>query len=243
MLVEKKSLRRFLFVYILSSLFLLSIGTSLYYKINNQLIINTNLTTMKKYIDKFIETNKKSYFLFNHTTPDYLDSYLAIYINKNFVVGNFKVSNQDIFTKESFLDSDRLYFIHKEHKKWGEVYFVTYKNIQKERCKLQFSIALFFIFSTLFIIFISFILGKIFLKPMKNTIESLENFITDATHEINTPISNILINIEFIREFYPEYKNIEEFKKIETSALRISQIFKDLSFLKLEHNQEKIFYL
>ncbi len=39
---------------------------------------------------------------------------------------------------------------------------------------------------------------RLFLKPMKNSIKLLDNFIKDTTHELNTPISAILANIEMI---------------------------------------------
>jgi len=132
-----------------------------------------------------------------------------------------------------------VYYMHNEHKRWGEIYFVTYKNIEQDIQILVRNIMIFFMLSAVFIVLISYILGKIFLKPMKKSMELLESFIVDTTHEINTPISNILINIELSKELYPEYANTEECKKIESSAFRISKIFKDLSYIKLNHKEIK----
>ncbi len=236
MLNEKKSFRRFLLIYISSSLLLLSIGTFLYYKMSYQLIITNNTTKIKENIDTFIQKNKTSGFLFSGVTPKYDNIPLAIYINKELKIGSFEPKNIDL-SKEFFIDNDRLYYLLKEHKMWGDILFLSYIDISKEHKELLLSIVIFSILSTLFIIFISFVLGRAFLRPMKETIESLEDFISDATHEINTPLSNILINIELAQEIYPLCKESEEFKKIESSAFRISKLFQDLTYVRLEHQK------
>jgi len=238
MLSEKKSFRRFLLVYISSSLFLLLVGGFMYYKMSYQLILNNSVTQMKKDIDLFIETNRKNYFIKKNAIPNHFDIPIAVYFNKEYKLGNFQIDSIN-FTKEVFQRNHKLYYIHKEHKKWADIYFITYKDINKDIKLLQQNIVIFLLFSTLFIIIIAIILGKIFLKPMRESLESLENFITDATHEINTPISNILINIELSKELTPLCADTEEFQKIESSAFRISKIFKDLSFVRLEHKEIK----
>ncbi len=238
MLVEKKAFRRFLSVYIISSLFLLAVGTWLYYQMNYQLILNNNISHMKKEIDVFIKTNLKRHFLHNTNKPEFLGMPISVYKDKKYIGGSFKLTKEEL-SKESFRKDDKFYYIHKEHKKWGEVYFAIYTDIGESIDDLVRNLLLFFILSTLFITLIAFVLGKIFLKPMRDAIESLEEFITDATHEINTPISNILANIELANELYPLCRDTDELKKIKSSAFRVSKIFKDLSFVKLEHNAPK----
>jgi two-component system OmpR family sensor kinase len=194
---------------------------------------------MKKDLEHFISINQKSKFIQNGIIPKYNGLKLVIFVNSNKVVGNFNIDKNFNFGAEYNIIKNKLYYIHKEHRVWGKVYAVTFTNIKKDIELLKKQILLFFILSAIFIIMISFVLGKIFLKPMKNTIESLENFIADSTHEINTPLSNILINIELIKELYPNIDTIEEFEKIKTSTFRISQIFKDLTFVQFNHKQQK----
>ncbi len=238
MLGEKKSFRRFLVVYISSTLLLLAIGVYMYYQMSSQFIANSAVTQMKENINTFIETNQKTHLLKSTTEIDYLDFPIAIYIEKRYKMGNFTLEDID-FSKEVFQKKHTVYYIHNEHKRWGEIYFVTYKEIGKDIQILIQNITIFFMLSVIFIVLIAYILGKIFLKPMKESMELLESFIVDATHEINTPVSNILINIELSKELYPEYANTEECQKIESSAFRISKIFKDLSYIKLNHKEIK----
>ena len=239
MLVEKKSLLRFLFIYTFSSVFLLSVGVYLYYQINYQLIINNHISKMKKDISAFIKDNQKTKFLRNKVELKKIKAPIAIYVNKDYRGGTFKLKNIENLTKEYFEEENRLYYIHKEHKRWREIFYVTNRDIGNDIKNLQYHLMMFAFFSVLFIVVIAYVLGKIFLKPMRDAIDSLEEFIADATHEINTPISNILINIELSKELYPAIKDSDEFKKIENSAFRISKVFKNLSFLKFENSQTK----
>lgn len=239
MLVEKKSLRRFLLVYIFSTLLLLGIGAFFYYKVSYQSLLDIHINIMKQSIDTFMFINQKKRFLRTGATPDYQDNIpIATYVNSKFYVGNFEPKNIHL-EKEYYMQESKLYYINKEFKRFGEIHFVTYSDISKSIVKLQKSILLFLLLSTIFILLVAVVLGKIFIHPMKETIVSLENFIADATHEINTPISTILINVEMTKELYPELSNTEEYQKIKTSAERLSKIFKDLSFARLNHKQQQ----
>ncbi len=238
MLVEQKSLRRFLLVYLLSTFFLLGMGAFFYYKMSYQSLLDVRTTIMKKNLDAFMALNQKKHFLHTDEDPEYQDIPVAIYIDNKYHMGNFEPDNIHL-EREHYLDGTKLYTINKEHKRWGEIHFVSYSDIAKELGTLQRNIIIFLCVSALFIILIALILGKIFIRPMKETIDSLENFIADATHEINTPISTILLNVELSKELNPELGTSEEYRKIKTSAKRLSKIFKDLSFVRLNHQAKQ----
>ena len=238
MLVEQKSLRRFLLVYLLSTFFLLGMGAFFYYKMSYQSLLDIRTTIMKKNLDTFITLNQKKHFLRTGEDPEYQDIPVAIYIDKKYHMGNFEPKGIHL-EREHYVDGTKLYTINKEHKRWGEIHFVSYVDIGHEVKILQRNIIIFLCVSALFIILIALILGKIFIRPMKETIDSLENFIADATHEINTPISTILLNVELSKELNPNLETSEEYHKITTSAKRLSKIFKDLSFLRLNHHAKQ----
>jgi len=238
MLAEKESLRRFLIVYIFSTLFLLGAGGYFYYQLTYNNIINNNILKIKNNIYHFIELNHEKHFLKTGIAPEYNDIPVAIYINKVYVTGNFKPDHM-YFAKEYWIEKDRLYYMHQTHKKWGNMNFVSYMDISSEIQNLKEKLFYFFLFAVFFVVLFSIVLGRIFLKPMKESILLLEDFITDATHEINTPISNIVINIEMLQALHPELKENEELKKIIASSFRVSKIFKDLSFIKLNHASKK----
>ena len=80
---------------------------------------------------------------------------------------------------------------------------------------------------------VGFYLAKLFLKPIKEEREKLNNFIKDTSHELNTPISAILMSLE---NKNPSEKQLE---RVKISANRISEIYKDLTYIFLENKENK----
>ncbi len=72
---------------------------------------------------------------------------------------------------------------------------------------------------------VGYFLGRLFLKPVREQIESLDKFISDTTHELNTPISAILMTIQSL-------KNVEtkKMKRLEASAKRLSTMYGSLTY-------------
>ncbi len=89
----------------------------------------------------------------------------------------------------------------------------------------------------------SFLLAKLFLKPMRDSILLLDRFIKDATHELNTPLSAILANIEMMDRDIMTEKNIKKLDRIAIAAKTVSVLYEDLTYLTLEHtssSQDKV---
>ncbi len=239
MLAWKKTLYRFLGIYILSTISLVAIGGYFYYQLSYKSIIEKDIFKLQRKVYQFIEKNHEKHFFQTRKNLDFNGIKIAIFHNEKLLISNYILENKIEFDKLYWLKNNKLYYNFFTRKKWGKFNFVTYKNISKEIESLQKSMTLFLIFVIIFIIFISYILGNIFLKPMKETFNMIEEFIQDTTHEINTPISNIVANIELLKELFPEIKDSEELKKIDRSCFRISKIFNDLSYISLNHNYYK----
>ncbi len=79
------------------------------------------------------------------------------------------------------------------------------------------------------------ILMRLFLAPMRDAIHLLDRFIKDTTHELNTPVSAILSNIEMIDTDRLEPKTAKKIKRIEIGARTISTIYQDLTYIALNH--------
>lgn len=82
---------------------------------------------------------------------------------------------------------------------------------------------------------IGYFLHRLLLRPMREAISLLDRFIKDTTHELNTPISTILSNIEMIQVSSLEKKTKKKLKRIEIGTRTVSNIYQDLVYLTLGH--------
>jgi len=91
----------------------------------------------------------------------------------------------------------------------------------------------------LFFAMLGYFLGKLFVAPMRDAMEKMNHFIQDTTHELNTPISTILTNIEMIETFGKHEENSTELKRIEIASKTLSRIYDDLTYLNLNHKYHR----
>lgn len=84
---------------------------------------------------------------------------------------------------------------------------------------------------------VGYFLGRLFLRPVREQIESLDNFISDTTHELNTPISAILMTIQSLKGI-----ETKKLKRLEASAKRLSVMYSSLTY-RLEGKIELSEYL
>jgi two-component system OmpR family sensor kinase len=118
--------------------------------------------------------------------------------------------------------------------------------IDEEIAKIKsFTIIIQIILIIIFAI-ISFLVAKMSLKPMSEVLSLLDNFTKDLIHDINTPITSILLNIKMLKKTLEE-KELKKIDRIEQSAKNISSLYdnlevilKDNKLLKEEINLEKI---
>jgi len=93
-------------------------------------------------------------------------------------------------------------------------------------------------FAFIFFLLFGLYLAKLFLKPMRDSIVLLDRFIKDTTHELNTPLSAILANIEMMDTDVMVEKNKTKLARINIAAKTVSVLYKDLTYLTLEQEAE-----
>ena len=99
---------------------------------------------------------------------------------------------------------------------------------------LTIKILLAFTLIFLLIAAIGYRLAKIFIKPIQDEREKRNNFIKDSTHELNTPITALLMSTSS-----PDLMNPKNIERIRLSARRISELYEDLTYLFLYDKSEK----
>ena len=81
-------------------------------------------------------------------------------------------------------------------------------------------------------------LARLFVRPMRHTIGVLDQFIRDTTHELNTPLSAILANIETMDQSSLTPQNAKRLRRINIAARTVSTLYEDLKFVTLEQEKE-----
>ena len=71
---------------------------------------------------------------------------------------------------------------------------------------------------------------------MNEAIALLDDFIKDTTHELNTPISAILTNLEALKETDIPQAMQKKLNRIEIASRTISTLYNDLTYLILNHD-------
>lgn len=87
------------------------------------------------------------------------------------------------------------------------------------------------IFILLLLISVGFALYS--LRPMKEALHLLENFVKDIIHDLNTPATSILLNAKLLKR----KGDFEEIERIELSAKTISSLYKNLEFINTKNIQ------
>lgn len=104
--------------------------------------------------------------------------------------------------------------------------------------KLEFGV--YFVLILTLMGLVASILVKLFLKPLSAYIHALDTFIKDTTHEINTPLSVILMSIETLKKDSFEPIEQKKLERIRLASLQLSQIYSDLVAHNFPHSLQNI---
>lgn len=232
---EKKSLYRFLTIYLISTFLLFGIAISIFYYFSKGEIIASQNRALEFKASKIKDKLRVLHQSDNQRLPypviKGIDS--AIYdIDGNYIFGTKK----DISKQNGYLYQE---FDIKPYYLGASKLVVTSKIDFSPIDKLKIRLITFMIFVFLLLTILGLYLGKLFIAPMKESINKINNFIQDATHELNTPISTILTNLELIEDLTPQKELKKPLKRVEIASKSLSKIYSDLSYLQLNHNYHK----
>ena len=87
------------------------------------------------------------------------------------------------------------------------------------------------------IIVIAVLLSYMFLKPLKDKMQEIESFIKDTTHELNTPISALMMSTSRVKEKKTYDEKI--ITNISISTKQLYEIYSSLTFLNFDTSSEK----
>jgi len=239
---EKRSLFRFLSIYLSSTFLLFLLATFIFYHFQKHHILDqqyNELNLEAKRINQHLGELSSTFIsplIYPYQKP--FDS--AIYnVDKEYIFGSFQPKDI-IWNQEYYQTEKRLFHLYPVYPYYlGTAYLLVSKELNLEPINDLFHISLLFLaIAGTFFTLLGLFLGRLFIAPMKESISKMNRFIEDTTHEFNTPISTILANIELIETFY-DCEGKKELKRIEIASKTLSRLYEDLTYLKLNHNYHR----
>jgi len=236
---EKQTLKNFVSLYALLSFSILLLISILYFDFERDFMLRKKQVLLEEYAKELIQNLK-----YVHINLDKTRKYPR---SKNYKSAIFDSSKKLIFStlenKKVNLE-DKLYkteniihFIKQPSSYYLGSYYVVVEIVDDELWLNMVYKKLFIYAGSLFFIFliIGYFLSRLFLRPMRDAIEMLEHFIQDTTHELNTPISTINMNIEMLDSKILDEKSKIKIDRIKIASQTLSHLYDDLSFLLLNH--------
>lgn len=233
---ERKSIFYVLGLYLSSTLLLIATLFGSYYFYKQDELIHSEQNILKEY-----SSNLQERLLYVHDNSDTRYEYprfkefsSAIYdIDKNLIFSTIKKNVQNL-DNELFFKGQKAYYVTSINPHYLGAAFMVIEKDAKPLNILNDLIA-----TALFIIILTFItsyfLVKAVLKPLRDNLRLLDNFIKETTHELNTPITTIMANIETLDSKNCDEKSLKKLQRIKSASATISNLYEDLVYLLLNH--------
>ncbi len=240
---EKKTLRSFFLLYLFFTIVLSLFMATYYYNTQKNLMLKDKRVEFSKYANDEIKKLKYLQINFNKVPRIYPRDkrfksaiYDSVYVKIFSLLDTNKVDlNEDIY-----LQNGSIFYI-----KELESYYLGAKYVVIEvkddglwRKEVYNNLLIYGGIVLFALLLMGYFLLYLLLKPMREAIALLDRFIKDTTHELNTPISTILSNIELSDRGDIDKKLEKRLNRIKIGAKTISNLYQDLLFLTLSDKIE-----
>ena len=201
--------------------------------------MNTNYSKMSHIADKVSANIIQADMMDQkYKLEQFTYAHVALY-DKNKKLLDGKLSKKVNFKKDFYMQDDAFTLVLRDTKGHLDVEYVV---VQSSHCNnhvtaLKKKVAYTVIFTAIFIIIISVFLSYMFLRPIKEKMQEIEEFVKDTTHELNTPITALMMSTSRIKskQIYDE----KIVQNISISTKQLYDIYASLSYISFDNQQEK----
>jgi len=236
---ETRTLLGFSLLYSFLVLVIISGISFIYYKFQKDLMLQEKRHLLQEYSNDLIFQLKDLHINFDkykfYPRDEKFNS--AIFDSDKKLIFSTLKSKDVKFDKVAYISKNMIHFIEEP-----ESYYLGAKYVIMEvpDDNLWFNlvkndIITYSLIAFIFMLILGYFISKLFLKPMRDALHLLDRFIKDTTHELNTPISAIITNIEMIDKDDLDEKVLRKINRIDIGAKTISNIYEDLTFLTLNN--------
>jgi len=237
--ITKKSFYSFLALYLISSFVFLVLAAYWFFTSQVSMEMNNNFYKMTHIADRVSSQVIKAHMMeTTYTLEKFPNASVALYDEDKKIIQGHLQKPVD-FSDEFYMANGTFTLVSKRALGHLDVAYVV---IQSSQCihnvaTLKNSVTYTVILTAFFIILISVFLSYMFLKPLKDKMKEIEDFVKDTTHELNTPITALMMSTSRLKskKIYDEKIN----KNISISTKQLYDIYASLSFLSFDNRSEK----
>ena len=231
---ERRTLLQFLALYLSSSFILFAVIAYLFYQNESQAfyektrnVMQINASTLSAKIIHAHMENKA--FSLENVVTNYKGK-IGFYDKQNQPIVS-SIKGKIDFSKNLYSDKEKMILVDKSSFGHLGVHSIVIEKegVAKYIRNLQQEILVYLLLIYLFLTLVGYFLAKLFIKPIQLKRVQLDNFIKDSTHELNTPITALMLSTNS-----PNLQNPKNLERIKLSAKRVSEIYKDLTYLMLD---------
>lgn len=234
---ENRTLRAFVLLYGVMAFFILALIGTIYYRYSKELMLSTHRLSMQIEAESYIPRLMawKEAGAVREDFPKDIAYHTAVYTkNGTAVVSYFDVALQQ-FTPGIYKEGEHIHFLMTMGSYGMKEMLLVFETKDDELWLRAMWMNFLLYGGALFVALLSLgvLLSRLFIRPMREAVELLDNFIKDTTHELNTPVSTIVTNVETMDESLFDEKTRKKIRRIDISAKTIASIYDDLTYLVL----------
>jgi len=148
--------------------------------------------------------------------------------NQQPIVSNLTTKNID-FKQKNYSNVSSAFFVSSFIKPKQGIKYVIIEDskVSYKMVKLKSLIWTIFWVASIFVAFVGYLLSRLLLKPVKDNFDVLNRFIKDSAHELNTPVTALMMSANYLKKSYD--KEIVEHMLM--SSKMISEVYNSISYL------------
>ncbi len=232
--ITKKSFYSFLALYLLSSFIFLSLTAYWFYSSQVAMEKNNNFYKMNHIADLVSSEIIRAAMMHEEFQLKDFDKASVALIDKDKKLIKGSLIQDVNFSKDFYMDKQ--FFTLVSTRSAGHL-GVEYIVVQSDECihnieKIKNKIAYAVVITAVLIVIIAVFLSYIFLKPIKDKMNEIEAFVRDTTHELNTPITALMMSISRLKAKQTYEPNI--LNNISISTKQLHDIYASLSYINFD---------